>query len=441
MGTTWSSNDWPAAWASLTVPDPPRKKATVVIPAYGGERRLEAILVALSRQTYPPELSEVIIVDDGTEPPLDPAVPPGLDVTLLRQARAGFGAGRARTFGAEAASGDFIVFLDADMVPEWQWLEAHAALHHAHDWLVVCGFRKHVETTTLDPADVRDVDDVPTLLGGQEVFEPAWLLDLWRATAQGRSQSDRVWRTTSSGNLSVSRGVFLATGGFDGEAFLGWGGEDNDFGYRAYQAGAYIVPQPRAMAWHLGLGTFQRPDAEALLDQMRLILGSRVADGALPRPAGLVHHTPDVVVEMAAGDASARDILEAAAATLLAGAGQSVACAIVGDFEDAELVRRVVAPDSRLTVGSTGHGLRRWPAARVLLESPVHPWTAGQLATLAAEIKEGRTSFGRIAANGKEVARATLVRVRNQIRRGLLTEDQAFGHLGGRWLAVEELSG
>lgn len=87
---------------------------SVVIPTLNERANIVPLLEDLRRQTLPPE--EVIVVDgeseDGT-PELASRVP---GVCVLRSAR---GVGQQRQTGLEAASGDLVVFFDADVrVPE-----------------------------------------------------------------------------------------------------------------------------------------------------------------------------------------------------------------------------------------------------------------------------------------------------------------------------------
>lgn len=61
-------------WSPVTVPDldgwQPTMTVSVVIPAFQCQPTLDLTLASLSRQTYPADLLEVIVVDDGSEPPL-----------------------------------------------------------------------------------------------------------------------------------------------------------------------------------------------------------------------------------------------------------------------------------------------------------------------------------------------------------------------------------
>ena len=72
-------------------------------------------------------------------------------------------------------------------------------------------------------------------------------------------------RTASciSAVLACGRRLFEELGGFD-PRFVGYGGEDWEFAFRAFNAGAVLVHEPRAVAWHDGPDQGARaPDPEA----------------------------------------------------------------------------------------------------------------------------------------------------------------------------------
>ena len=67
-------------WRQVDVPAPaaftPTLPVSVIIPAYQTPAETLAMTVAaLEGQTYPRDLFEVVIVDDGSEPPLTPPPP------------------------------------------------------------------------------------------------------------------------------------------------------------------------------------------------------------------------------------------------------------------------------------------------------------------------------------------------------------------------------
>ncbi len=85
---------------------------SVIIPAFNPGRFLAEALASVQAQTVHP--LEVLLVDDGSEPPI--AIPPAisLPIRLIRQANAGQAA--ARNLGMKEAKGEWLAFLDADDV-------------------------------------------------------------------------------------------------------------------------------------------------------------------------------------------------------------------------------------------------------------------------------------------------------------------------------------
>ncbi|MBV8602778.1 MAG: glycosyltransferase family 2 protein [Candidatus Eremiobacteraeota bacterium] len=82
---------------------------SVVIPAYGRPHLLRQALDSVFAQTRAP--SEVLVVDDGSEPPLEHVVS---EYQARYVRRPNGGAGAARNTGFRAASQPWIAFLDSD---------------------------------------------------------------------------------------------------------------------------------------------------------------------------------------------------------------------------------------------------------------------------------------------------------------------------------------
>ena len=102
-----------------------RATFSVAIPVYQGAHFIAGAIDSVLAQTEPP--LELLVVDDGSTDDLDAALAPyGDRVRLVRRPHGGLSA--ARNAGANAAAGDFVVFLDADDVLEPRYLEALAAL-------------------------------------------------------------------------------------------------------------------------------------------------------------------------------------------------------------------------------------------------------------------------------------------------------------------------
>jgi chlorobactene glucosyltransferase len=106
----------PAAALPLP-PDPPR--ATILVPARNEEANIAACLESLCRQTYPN--FEIIVVDDrSTDSTADlvrsaAAADPRIRLVQVAELPPGwFGKAHALWTGAQAATGDWILFVDAD---------------------------------------------------------------------------------------------------------------------------------------------------------------------------------------------------------------------------------------------------------------------------------------------------------------------------------------
>jgi glycosyltransferase involved in cell wall biosynthesis len=86
-------------------------KISVVIPTYNRLGYLKQALESLEQQDYP--VWEIIVVDDGSiDGTKEYILANKANVTLLTQCN--FGPGAARNKGIDAATGDYIAFLDSD---------------------------------------------------------------------------------------------------------------------------------------------------------------------------------------------------------------------------------------------------------------------------------------------------------------------------------------
>lgn len=86
-----------------------RAPVTVIVPAFNAAEFLAITLQSLQQQTTPPE--QVLVVDDGSADGTV-AIAEQFGATCLRQQHAGPGAARNR--GLQAATTEFVAFLDAD---------------------------------------------------------------------------------------------------------------------------------------------------------------------------------------------------------------------------------------------------------------------------------------------------------------------------------------
>ena len=309
-------NDWRQARAAVpSTRYTPSLGVTVVVAYFEAPRELSLVLAGLERQTYPRGLFEVVVVDDGSEPPLGAPDTP-LDVRVVRQERDGFGLARARNRGADAARHGILVFLDGDVVAEPGLLAAHARWHHGVADAVTLGFRRFVA------ADVIGIDDVRTwagelgdLFGAHRTPDPPWRDKLLGRTDDLAAPADEAFNAIIGCNFAVSKGFYAAAGGSDA-SFRRWGMEDTEFAYRAHNLGGLLVPVRDAVVWHLGPFEEDRAGKTASFDAQRDKVAHLVpVRGFRSAAPGRVFAVPRHVVTVDAGAAVAAS-REAVAATV-----------------------------------------------------------------------------------------------------------------------------
>lgn len=205
-------------------------RLTVVIPSYQRRVPLRRLLRALGEQLAAAPDCEVVVVLDGSTDgsremlrTLDYPVP----LRVLWQPNAGLAA--ARNAGLAAAAGDAVWFLDDDLEPAEGTLERHLAEHRSGEPHALMG-------PSVIPAGAPTVP-----------FIRDWYESQYTAlAARGRVEA---FDTFSAANTSAPAALWRDVGAFS-EAFVGYGMEDYEIGYRLLRAGTTIRFDAAAMAWH-----------------------------------------------------------------------------------------------------------------------------------------------------------------------------------------------
>lgn len=195
-------------------------KISVIVPAYNAADTIADCLVALQKQTRLPD--EIIVVDDGSTDETAQVVE-RLGIRLIRQAHAG--AAAARNVGARLASGDILVFTDADCRPEPDWL---LRLIQPFDDSEIVG-SKGVYRTTQSSLVARFV---------QLEYESKY------ANMVRQSYIDFV----DTYSAAYRRDVFLQNSGFDTKLLEL---EDQEFSFRLARKGYRMVFVPSAVVYHI----------------------------------------------------------------------------------------------------------------------------------------------------------------------------------------------
>jgi GT2 family glycosyltransferase len=204
------------------------RNVSIVIPTYQRPAQLAACLEAIAQVDRAGAELEMIVVDDGSAPPV--RVQEG--VRLIRQANAGPAAARNR--GAAEATGAMLVFLDDDCRPRRDWLRELLAA-----WVpgrLVGGACRNAITGNVFAAFNERLTDA--------VVE-------WFAAARHPLQF------LTSSNLLMETEAFRRIGGFS-EDFPLAAGEDREFSARWRDAGGELVTAPKAVVDHHHAQTFRK---------------------------------------------------------------------------------------------------------------------------------------------------------------------------------------
>ncbi|MDE2041366.1 MAG: glycosyltransferase family 2 protein [Patescibacteria group bacterium] len=111
-------------------------KISIIIPAYNEELRLAAAIRAALSQEYPS--FEVIVVDNAsTDKTFDIACSFIPRVQVVREVVKGTSA--ARECGRQAATGEILAYMDADCLPDKDWLSKGVALFKTSDVVAASG--------------------------------------------------------------------------------------------------------------------------------------------------------------------------------------------------------------------------------------------------------------------------------------------------------------
>jgi glycosyltransferase involved in cell wall biosynthesis len=277
---------------------------SVVITTYNRPDALQAVVQACFAQDD--KNFEIIIADDGSTANTRDCIAAlaarsPVPLKHVWQPDQGFRAAMARNRGVLAASGEYIVFLDGDCIPQRDFIARHRAL--SAPGRLVSGSRilmspaltEHVLRGQIDLAALSLTDKLRLRLAG-DINKLAQLLARWPDI--GRERRRFSWRRIKSCNLAVWRADLARVNGFD-ESFTGWGHEDSDLVVRLFHAG--VRRKDGAFAtevFHLWHREAQR-DCEA--SNRRVVL-ERAANRTTQAVKGLREHRDEPAIEQDAVD-------------------------------------------------------------------------------------------------------------------------------------------
>lgn len=265
-------------------------RLSVIVITYNWPQALALVLRALARQSVLPD--EVIVTDDGSraqtrELLTTTAAHYPTRLVHLWQPDDGARMSRARNRGIAAASGDYIVFLDGDMLAQRDFIADHRAF--ARRGCFVQGSRVLTGAACTARLLAEQRIDVSFLTPDIERRRHTLRMPpLARAYARPHRREGGV----KSCNWGFWRDDLLAVNGFN-EAMVGWGREDNELALRAFHLGLQRRDlRFSGLAVHLWHATRKN-----ILDNPNdAILAATRASGAVRCALGLDQHLSEFAV-------------------------------------------------------------------------------------------------------------------------------------------------
>ena len=264
---------------NITDPAGPRPTAAVIIPHYNDVTRLRRCLEELAHNDLTGV--EVVVVDNNSPVSLDAVQAEHPGVRFLVETEKG--AAAARNHGIAQTTAPILMFIDADCVPD-------------HDWITVA--RQVAPNADLTGGRVAVFDETPPPRSGAEAFEAIFAFDFKTYVEKGGF--------SGAGNLVTRRDIFEAIGGFTNGV-----SEDREWTMRAVAAGYSLayrddlrVSHPSRQDWAALRHKWKRMTSEMYqLNGTDAKSRLRWLVRALAMPISAVAHVPKIVTSGKLGSA------------------------------------------------------------------------------------------------------------------------------------------
>ena len=236
---------------------------SIIVPVYNRKDILAKTLSGIINQTYPSELIETIVADDGSSDGVEELIPEYsnfMDIKHVKQEDKGYRLSKVRNLGIKAAKNKCIIILDCDMLPAPELVESYMQYLHISTKVVLIGYRRFVCTDQISASEIRNDINValslPDIITNNPIITKKgsrgptvdWREKIYNDTNLLKDL-DYPFRAFCGGNVAFSKSILKTAKYFD-EDFKNWGGEDIEMGFRIYNNGFYFIPVKGATALH-----------------------------------------------------------------------------------------------------------------------------------------------------------------------------------------------
>lgn len=196
-------------------------------------------LLSLKNQSFSPK--ELIISDDGSEENIPENISDivnqlNFKVKYIKQINDGFRLARCRNNGVRESSGDFLVFLDQDLIHTKNFLETFA--ENISEKRFLTSFPVYLSEEKSEKVTENKLANGSFI----EIISQQQIGDVKKQYKKDHREfflhKFGIVRKPKlrGGACGINRADFELINGYD-ENYIGWGNEDDDVGRRLYQAG------------------------------------------------------------------------------------------------------------------------------------------------------------------------------------------------------------
>jgi len=206
-------------------------KYSFIVPVFNRPDEVRELLESMTQQTL--KDFEVIIVEDGSKEPCKEVCNDYADrLDIHYHWKENSGPGQSRNYGAERASGEWLIVLDSDVVlPEGYLTAVGSTLSH--------------QPSAIDAWGGPDAAH-PSFTPVQKAISYSMTSFFTTGGIRGGKGKKLDKFFPRSYNMGIRREVYKELGGFSRMRF----GEDIDFSYRIIEAGYKTALIPEAWVWH-----------------------------------------------------------------------------------------------------------------------------------------------------------------------------------------------
>lgn len=229
-------------------------KYSFVIPTYRNKKLLRNSLEALNNQEgFSYGEYEAVIIDDGSDDDTWSYIE-GVNRNyslrfIFLERNSNSCRSKARNIGWRIASGEIIIFIDADIIVKSTHLKELDRCFGMRKDLVVIGTRINLP----EGAPCENIHDGSLFSNYKFSGDRAELFEerhyAFESLSYNMSLQRFPWLMVFTCNLALPKTMLVEIQGFD-ENFKKWGAEDLDVGYRLFQKGKKIIVNPRLDVYH-----------------------------------------------------------------------------------------------------------------------------------------------------------------------------------------------